>query len=61
MSNFAKQLERELAAVTEQRDRLAEALRPFSKMMGGHMFLRYDLVMDAKEALAAVKSQPTKS
>jgi hypothetical protein len=26
MSNFAKQLERELAAVTEQRDRLAEAL-----------------------------------
>ena len=27
MSNFAKQLERELAAVTEQRDRLAEAAR----------------------------------
>ena len=27
MSNFAKQLERELAAVTEQRDKLAEALR----------------------------------
>ncbi len=27
MSNFAKQLERELATVTEQRDRLAEALR----------------------------------
>jgi septal ring factor EnvC (AmiA/AmiB activator) len=33
MSNFAKQLERELAAVTEQRDRLAEELDALKQSM----------------------------
>jgi len=41
--------------VLGQRDRLVEALRPFAKMMGGHMFLNYDFVKAASEALAAVE------
>ena len=50
-----KQLERELAEARKQRDTLAEALLPFSKMMGGHMFLNFNYIIKAEQALAAVK------
>ena len=50
-------MKRELTAVTEQRDTLAEALRPFSKMMGGHTYLGYDQVIAAKKALPSL-TQP---
>jgi hypothetical protein len=46
--------EEQLTTVTAQRDRLAEALRPFSRMMGGHTFLGYDLVKKATEALQSL-------
>jgi hypothetical protein len=42
----------------EQRDRLAEALYPFSQMMGGHMFLGYEYVKKAHEALQSL-NKPT--
>jgi hypothetical protein len=54
-ADFAGQLERELAAATEQRDRLAEALRPF---IAGWCDKSCDSVVtdrqfrDAKQALA---------
>jgi hypothetical protein len=57
--DFAKMLERELTAVIEQRDRLAEALREIDMarlddFMGPHdMALK--CVSIAREALAAVK------
>jgi len=41
-----------------QRDRLAEALYPFSQMMGGHMFLGYEYVKKAHEAIQSL-NQPT--
>jgi hypothetical protein len=53
MSNFAKQLERELATVTEQRDRLAEAMERILSYQG--RFGEEDPESIAAEALAAVK------
>jgi len=53
---FASQLERELTAVTEQRDRLAEALEMLIPQQPRYCDA-YDQGMwdNAKEALAAVK------
>ena len=57
MSNFAKQLERELAAVTEQRDRLAEELKEAQNAI--EMMLRDSscrrIPAYTEEQLAAVK------
>lgn len=54
---FAKKeyhaLFREFSILVKQRDTLAEALLPFSKMMGGHMFLNFDYIIKAEQALAA--------
>jgi hypothetical protein len=50
-----RQLERELAEARKQRDTLAEALLPFSKMMGGHMFLNFNYIIKAEQAIATVK------
>ena len=56
MSNFAKQLERELAAVTEQRDRLAEALRELCEtLLKDKPRDITDLLNKAGDALAAAK------
>jgi hypothetical protein len=47
-----------LVRLKEQLDRLAEALYPFSQMMGGHMFLGYEYVKKAHEALQSL-NKPT--
>jgi hypothetical protein len=54
--DFASRLERELIFVTEQRDRLAEALRHLMTHGGHHQPVLRDTVANiAKAALAAVK------
>jgi hypothetical protein len=57
LSTFARQLERELASVKEQRDRLAEALRIVMAdyRLDGRVSAEADML--ANEALAAVKGE----
>jgi len=50
--DYAKKLQTELAAVTEQRDRLAEAMRNCLPFISSEGMGEYH---DAREALAAVK------
>ena len=56
--DYASKVQTDLSSMTEQRDRLAEALYPFSQIMGGHTFLRYEYVKKATEALQSL-NQPT--
>jgi|694.fasta_scaffold68455_10 hypothetical protein len=55
METHARQLERELADMTKQRDALAEALRNYMSHHRRYGFVTLNEVLDAEQALRATK------